>query len=135
MAEEFFVKHSYQLVARSLKTPYGEIDRLFRSYRSCGGETSGGCYRRGALHSGSWSLSTFSRERSPVSPAELEYVLLEVKSMGRWEEVPAVHSRQRQRLYKNLEYLSAQLNAPVELMYAVVSRHQLTLYEESFESL
>ena len=61
--------------------------------------------------------------------------MLEVKSMGRWEEIPAVHNQQRQRLYKNLEYLLAQMGAPVELMYAVVSQGQLTLHEESFESL
>ena len=31
MVERFFLRNSYDLLARSLKTPYGEVDRLFRS--------------------------------------------------------------------------------------------------------
>lgn len=98
IAERFLIDRSYHLLARSFKTPYGELDRLFLS---------------------PWG----------------EYVILEVKSLGSWGAVPAVQSGQRQRLCRNLEYLSSQRGAPVELVYAVVSRDVITFYGERFESV
>lgn len=97
MVEKFFLENSYILMARSLKTPYGELDRLFRSPRG-------------------------------------EYLIFEVKSsLNPWDEEPLVHRKQKQRLYRNRDYLSSFLG-PVELIYAFVGGNEMILYEESFES-
>ncbi len=97
VAEEIFIKNSYQLLARSFKTPYAEIDRLF------------------------------------ISP-QREHVILEVKSIGGWSEVPAIHKGQKQRLHRVLEYFTAQLKSPVEIMYMTFTQEYWALYEETFET-